>query len=125
MRDELVALDGVAEEIWDAKQAFFRSTLVQLVAFKVFVGRRLSAAGYGDGAVDYVSEKTGISRSVLHDAQKMYREERLTAKSERSFIESFPERFSSWREYKMKLHGNVARGRESDGCGHCPLHCNT
>lgn len=94
--------DDAADAIYNASQSFYKQSLASVVAFKVFIGRKLAGAEYGDGAVAYIAEKTGLSAALLHDAQKMYRLEGLSPKKEKKFIKAFPAEYASWSEYKYQ-----------------------
>ena len=119
-------IEKVIDEIGEAKQTFFRATLKQMVAFKCFLGRKLSDSKWGDGAVALIADKVGISETTLFDAQKMYRQELLSAPKEAKFVEKFIEEYSSWNDYKSKkLYLDKSPSVDSDKCKGCKIHCPT
>lgn len=118
-------IDKIADEIYEAKQSFFRATLKQMIAFKCFLGRKLSDTKWGDGAVVQIADKVGISETTLFDAQKMYRQEKLTAPKEKEFVEKFTEDYSSWNDYKQKKFALNCPSVDKDECKHCKAHCPT
>jgi hypothetical protein len=126
------------EEIGEGKYHFFKNSLINLVTWKVWLGRKLTTSEfygkYGEGFFKRVSEETGISETSLKDCAEVYKAAKLSSATEKKFIKEFPENFASWNDAKRKLLGRGSKSatdgelgdsgdEASSRCGHCPLHC--
>ena len=123
-------IENLADEIGEAKELFYSSALLTLVAFKVHIGRCIRNAPqiekkYGGSFIPKLSAETGLSESILKDAAEMYKTEKLSPLREKRFIQSFVGEYSSWNDYLTKrLDRKKAIGAgESEKCKHCPIHC--
>jgi hypothetical protein len=122
-------IDELAEKLYDGSQRFYRSTLSQLIAYKVYLGREITESPlhktYGADLSGQLSRKTGISETVLYDAVQMYEKEKLTPAREKKFIIEFTENYSSWSDYRRKtlLLKSPSTDDSETKCKHCQLHC--
>lgn len=123
-------IEMLASEIGEAKLKFYGAALVQLVAFKVYVGRLITSSPhiekkYGGGFIPKLAEETGLSESILKDCRECYEIEKLNPAREKKFIQSFAGEFSSWNDYLCKRLGRqkALKSATADGeCKHC-FHC--
>jgi len=121
-------IDELAEKLYDGAQRFYHSTLSQLIAYKVYLGREITKSPlhktYGADLAGQLSQKTGISETVLYDAAQMYEKEKLSPPKEKKFIAEFTENYSSWTDYRKKqLALNSPSVDDSPTCKKCPIHC--
>jgi deoxyadenosine/deoxycytidine kinase len=72
-----------------------------------------------------IAGRVGISETTLFEAQKMYRQEKLSPSKENEFVDKFSENYASWNEYKQKNFALKSPSVEKDECKHCKVHCPT
>ena len=121
------AINELANELGEATQKFYRATLKQLVGYKVWLGRKITESPlygqYGENLIGRLVQESGLRETILYEAVKMYEVEQLTPATEKKFLESFDDQYSSWNEYRAERLGVSTGGKLEPKCKQCQLHC--